>query len=63
MTKKLPDGEYIIKLDVTLTGEIFVKAKTKKEAIEKVEKQLFFPNELYNFHQIDSLVREVRCIS
>ena len=63
MKNKLPDGEYIIKLDVTLTGEIVVKAKTQQEAAKKVEKQLFSSNELYSFHQIDSLVREVRCIS
>lgn len=63
MKNKLPEGEYIVKLYVTLSGDVIVKAKTKKEAMEKIEKRLFFPKELYDFHQIDSRVLEARCIS
>ena len=56
-------NEYIVKLYVTLSGDVIVKAKTKKEAIEKIEKRLFFPKELYDFHQIDSRVLDARGIT
>ena len=47
---------YKIQVDVTMTGEVFVMAKSKKEAIEKIKGQYFVPSDLRSFSHIRTSV-------
>ena len=52
--------DYILTVDVTVSGDIHIKAKTKKEAYEKFKNMYFAPSDLRDFHSIKQRVVDIR---
>ena len=51
--------EYCIQVDVTMSGNIYVEASSKEEAMAKVDKMNFRASDLTNFYQLDVQVVDV----
>lgn len=51
--------EYCIQVDVTMSGNVYVEASSKEEAIAMVDKMNFRASDLTNFYQIDAQVVDV----
>lgn len=47
---------FRVQVDVTMTGEIFIMAKSKKEAKEKAKEKYFVPSDLRTFSHIKTSV-------
>lgn len=56
MTK---NKNFRLRIDVTMTGDVFVMAKSKKEAKEKIKSLSFVPSDLRTFCHIKTLVVDV----
>ena len=53
-------AKYRVLIDVIMTGDIEIEAKSKKEAKELAKSCYFYSNDLGSFHQIDTRVVEVQ---
>ena len=51
--------EYCIQVDVTMSGNVYVGADSKEEALAIVDKMNFRASDLTNFYQIDVQVVEI----
>ena len=51
--------EYCIQVDVTMSGNVYVDANSKEEALAIVDKMNFKQNDLNNFYQVDVQVVEI----
>ena len=51
--------EYCIQVDVTMSGNVYVEANSKEEAIAKVDKMNFRSSDLTNFYQVDAQIVDV----
>lgn len=50
--------EFIVTIDVTMSGDIYVEADTKEEAIKKAKAKYFYAQDLKDFHYINSDIVE-----
>ena len=46
--------EFRITIDVTMSGDIYINAETKEEAIKKAKDKYFNAGDLRDFHYISS---------
>ena len=53
-------AKYRVLIDVIMSGDIEIEAKTKKEAKELAKSRYFCSSDLRNFHQINTRVVEVQ---
>lgn len=51
--------EFCIKVDVTMSGDVYIDANSKEEAIAKLNKMYFTASDLRNFYQIDVQIVEI----
>lgn len=52
--------KYTVTIDVTMSGDIEIEAKSKKEAKEIAKSRYFTPSDLRDFHEINTKVVEVQ---
>lgn len=50
---------FRLHVDVTMSGDVFVMAKSKKEAKEKIKEKCFVPSDLRGFCHIKTSVIDV----
>lgn len=51
--------EFCIQVDVTMSGNIYVDANSKEEALAIVDKMNFRASDLTNFYQIDAQIVDI----
>lgn len=51
--------EFCIRVDVTMSGSVYVDANSKEEAIAKVDKMNFKSSDLKDFYQIDVQIVDI----
>lgn len=52
--------KFTVTIDITLSGDIEIEAKTKKEAKEKALSKYYCLQDLSDFHEISKKVYEVQ---
>lgn len=52
-------AKYTVRIDVVMTGEIQIDAKTKKEAKELAKNKYFVPSDVRNFCCTNTRIVEV----
>lgn len=51
--------EFCIHVDVTMSGNVYINANSKDEAMEKLQEMNFTSSDLNGFYQVDTVVVDI----